>query len=93
MMKKILVVILFSVFCVNAFSQNVVKEYWENGNLKFERKNVRIDSIYIYFFNFLFYFFPFALQNLFFPQFYAILLFYIFVVACFIIRRTKNERY
>jgi hypothetical protein len=48
MMKKILVVILFSVFCVNAFSQNVVKEYWENGNLKFERKNVRIDSIYIY---------------------------------------------
>lgn len=34
--------------CIHSFSQNgIIKEYWKNGNLKFERKNPRTDSIYI----------------------------------------------
>lgn len=35
--------------CIHSFSQNgMIKEYWKNGNLKFERKNPRIDSIYVF---------------------------------------------
>lgn len=34
---------------MNSFSQNEIKEYWENGKLKFERKYPRNDSIYVYY--------------------------------------------
>lgn len=44
---KYFLIIIFSFFCCNTFSQNVIKEYWENGNLKFERKYPRKDTIFI----------------------------------------------
>ena len=41
--------ILFSIIsCSTLFSQNVIKEYWGNGKLKFVRTHPRIDSIYVY---------------------------------------------
>lgn len=45
-MIKYSLIILFSFCFLNTFSQKVIKEYWENGNLKFERKCPRIDSIF-----------------------------------------------
>ncbi|MCC6583118.1 MAG: hypothetical protein IT271_05400 [Chitinophagales bacterium] len=44
---KYFLIIIFSFFCCNTFSQNVIKEYWDNGNLKFERKYPQKDSIYV----------------------------------------------
>ncbi|MFN8281644.1 MAG: hypothetical protein U0U67_00415 [Chitinophagales bacterium] len=46
-MKFYFTAILFTFFFLNSFSQKAIKEYWENGNLKFERKYPKKDSIYI----------------------------------------------
>lgn len=47
-MIKYSLIIFFSFFFLNAFSQKTIKEYWKNGNLKFERSYPKIDSIYVF---------------------------------------------